>query len=115
MEVYPYLVWFLFENFAILSDVLSGDDVFPCFDDHVQQFLDGGHASLPVVRLHGLRDLHVVVEKAGHDGELDLDGHAHSQLILLRDIEQLGKQLCLLFPAKKRGNKRLVEIQGTLE
>ena len=103
MEVYHYLVWFLFENFFILSDVLAGDDVVTCFDDHVQQLLDGGHASLPVVRLHGLRDFHVVVEQARHDGELDLDGHAHSQLVLLRDIEQLGKQLCLLFPAKKGG------------
>ena len=50
--------------------------------------LDGGHALLPVLRLHGDRDLGVVVEDAGDDGELDLDEHGIPQLLLLRDLRK---------------------------
>ena len=61
--------------------------------------LDGGHALLPVLRLHGDRDLGVVVEDTGDDGELYLDEHGVPQLLLLSDLRkgQYLYDVCIIF------------------
>lgn len=64
--------------------------------DQLQQELDRGHALIPVLGLHGRRNLGVVVEDGGADGELDLDAHGWAEFVLFADSVKFGQQLDLL-------------------
>jgi hypothetical protein len=63
---------------------------------HVQQGVHARHALLSAVQLHCVRELGVVVEEGGNDGELDLGGHAGAQPVVVADGQQLTEQLDLL-------------------
>lgn len=90
-----YLVRLLVKDFLFFRDVITNRDVL-IFRDHLEKKLHRRHALLPVLWLHGGRDLRVVVEDCGADGKLDFDGHASTKVVLIGDVEKLVQEFDLL-------------------
>ena len=85
----------MLEGFLLIRNMITDGDVF-VLADQLEQELDARHALLPVLRLHGGRDLGVVVKDGGADGELNLDEDSAAEVVLLADAVQLAQKLDLL-------------------
>merc|ERR1719500_1352806 len=92
------LVRCLVKHLLLLKDGLTSCHGVTLFFQHLQEVFNSLHAFLPAVRLHGVRELGVVVEKGGNDSKLDLDVDAGPQIVLPSNLGQLVKQLNLLLP-----------------
>ncbi len=93
------LVGRFLQSFLFFGNMIADGDVF-VIADQLQQELDGGHALLPVLRLHGSRDFGVVVEDGGANGELDLDQHGGAEFVLFANAVELAQELDLLLPVR---------------